>query len=161
MDIKKAVNMSISFEAIDRMIVGISHWCARNAFDLFTCESSTVDWSREIPLNQWSGANRARRWTVGAKNGSGTHNWEVSAGKFEGAWPRGYAVYVLSTNCQSPEPWFTYAKAFLALCCCAAPTSSGVSTRGVRCIARSDPDSKLCGEPWIFERQSNSVPTWC
>ncbi len=106
--------MTVSFQTIDSLPIGISCQQVAAAFEPFRCNgSSAAGWSRQLRMIRWNAAKRAWRRAVRASEGTG-RDTQVIAGEYESTWSRGYAAYDLSVGCRKPEPWLLRGEAFLA-----------------------------------------------
>ena len=88
--------MTVSFQSLDILPVGLSFQDVVQAFAPFRCtgDAAAVR-SRQLRLICWNAAKRAWRRATGAKEGA-ARSKTIIKGEYEGAWSRGFAAYDLS-----------------------------------------------------------------
>ena len=107
--------MTVAFQSLDSLPIGIAHAEVMAAFQPFFCtEARSAEGARQVRLIRWNAAKRAARRAFGRSAEGGKRSKKVIAGEYEGAWARGFAAYDLSAGCRKPEPWTDRGNGFMA-----------------------------------------------
>lgn len=98
--------MTIRFQSLDSLPVGLSSVAVMTAFAPFVCRDPKAgDRHRQMRLIRWNAMKRAARRAMGRAESAGARSKDVIKGEYEGTWSRGFAAYDVAAGCRKPEPW--------------------------------------------------------
>lgn len=98
--------MTIRFQDLDALPVGLSSTAVMDAFAPFICtDAKAGNRHRQMRLLRWNATKRAARRLLGSTESAGARSKDVIKGEYEGTWSRGFAAYDVSAGCKKPEPW--------------------------------------------------------
>lgn len=98
--------MTVTFQSMDALPIGVSASAVMQAFDPFLCKNVEAGQrGRLVRLIRYNAAKRAMRRVLQGKAQSGSRGKTVIADEYEGAWSRGFGAYDLNNGCRKPEPW--------------------------------------------------------
>lgn len=98
--------MTIEFQTLDALPIGLNSKVVMAAFQPFVCADKTPQEHADLTRHVRKKAiKKAVRRMIGGVGGPFSRKKSLIVGEYEDTWSRGFSAYDLSAGCARPEPW--------------------------------------------------------